>query len=428
MRKGTICTLAAALILSTTASFGAVKEGSFSVTPLVGGYFFDGNKTLDPTMVLGLRAGYNITKNFGIEGLYDFTLRTDGKFGPLQDITMHRFGGEALYHFFPDNTFVPYVAAGFSGVNFGGDGYDNKNHGAFDYGVGAKYFLTDDFAVRGDLRHIYYRYHSGNYNDMEFTLGAYIQFGAAEPPMKPIVPEPVKAAPAPEPAPAKVVAAPVPVPVPVPPADSDGDGVIDPLDKCPGTPSGVAVDNNGCPLDSDKDGVADYLDKCPGTPAGAAVDSNGCPIDSDKDGVVDYLDKCPGTPAGVAVDANGCAVEAAKRCDNPTVVAIAFDTNKAVVKAKYHDELDKLGSFLKEFPHATGTIEGHTDADGSKAANLKLSQARAENVRSYIIDKFGIDGGRITAKGYGSSKPVASNKNSAGKAKNRRIEAAFICK
>ena len=213
-------------------------------------------------------------------------------------------------------------------------------------------------------------------------------------------PAPVPAA-APVPAPAPVpVPAPAPalVPVPVPPADSDRDGVIDTLDRCPGTPAGVAVDGNGCPIDSDKDGVADYLDKCPDTPAGTAVNATGCPLAAAK-----------------------------KYCDNPAAIEIDFDTNKSEIKARYLAELDKIGSFLKEFPQSKGTIEGHTDSDGSEKLNIKLSQARAESVRSYIITKFGIDGSRLAAKGYGSAKPIASNKNAAGKAKNRRTDGSFSC-
>jgi len=453
MKKQIGSILAACLIMSTTAAFGAVKEGSFSVTPLIGGYMFDGEDTLESTFLLGIRAGYNFTKNIGVEALYDYATETDGKSVPLSDISMQRFGGQALYHFFPDNVFVPYLAAGISGVKFDGNGIDNSTHGAFDYGVGAKYFVTDDIAIRGDLRHIIYRYDSGTDNDMEYTLGAYFQFGGAKPAMKPVAATP---APAPVAEPVKAVAAPVtvlaapadsdmdtvidtmdkcpgtPAGVTVDaqgcPVDSDRDGVADYLDKCPRTPTGVVVDGDGCPADTDKDGVANYLDKCPGTPTGAAVDADGCPLDSDRDGVADYLDKCPTTPLGAAVDAKGCTLEVAKRfCDKPAVIAISFDTNKTDVKAMYYEELDKLGNFLKEYPNAKGTIEGHTDSDGSKQLNLKLSQARAENVRSYIIKKFGIEGSRVSAIGYGSAKPVASNKTAAGKAKNRRTEAVFTC-
>ncbi|MDY6843955.1 MAG: thrombospondin type 3 repeat-containing protein, partial [Thermodesulfobacteriota bacterium] len=88
--------------------------------------------------------------------------------------------------------------------------------------------------------------------------------------------------------------------------DDDSDGLYNYLDKCPDTPEGVAVDDDGCPKDSDHDGVPDYRDKCPGTPEGVAVDVTGCPLDSDQDGVCDYLDKCPGTPEGIVVDDDGC--------------------------------------------------------------------------------------------------------------------------
>jgi len=92
-------------------------------------------------------------------------------------------------------------------------------------------------------------------------------------------------------------------------ADTDGDGVPNSDDACPGTPTGVKVDEFGCPLDADKDGVPDYLDKCPNTPAGATVDANGCQFDADADGVPDNLDKCANTPGGVKVDANGCPLD-----------------------------------------------------------------------------------------------------------------------
>ena len=111
----------------------------------------------------------------------------------------------------------------------------------------------------------------------------------------------------------------------------------------------------------------------------------------------------------------------------PTVINVQFDTNKAVIKPKYHNELKKLADFLTEFPKATGTIEGHTDSVGSKASNIKLSQRRADSVRNYLIKNFGIAPERIGAKGFGPTKPIADNKTAAGKQKNRRIEANFNC-
>ncbi len=90
--------------------------------------------------------------------------------------------------------------------------------------------------------------------------------------------------------------------------DSDGDTVIDRNDLCPGTGAGVKVNASGCPAagDTDKDGVPDDRDRCAATPVGARVDANGCEFDSDGDGVTDFNDRCPTTPAGAGVDTSGC--------------------------------------------------------------------------------------------------------------------------
>lgn len=102
---------------------------------------------------------------------------------------------------------------------------------------------------------------------------------------------------------------------------------------------------------------------------------------------------------------------------------VEFDTGKAVVKPKYHKEIKKVADFMKASPDTKVAIEGHTDSVGKEAANIKLSQRRAEAIVSYLVAKFGIDKSRLTAVGYGPKKPVASNKTADGRAKNRRVEA-----
>lgn len=111
----------------------------------------------------------------------------------------------------------------------------------------------------------------------------------------------------------------------------------------------------------------------------------------------------------------------------PTVLDVHFATNRAEILPQYHEELKKVADFLNEFPQAKGVIEGHTDSVGSLEANRKLSQRRADSVRSYLIDKFGIAPERIQAKGYGPTRPIADNATKEGKQKNRRIEANFAC-
>ena len=76
---------------------------------------------------------------------------------------------------------------------------------------------------------------------------------------------------------------------------------------------------------------------------------------------------------------------------------------------------------LNKYDAATLAIQGHTDSDGSDAFNLTLSQKRTDSVKKYLTSK-GISESRLTATGFGETMPIASNKTSLGKAKNRRVE------
>jgi OOP family OmpA-OmpF porin len=113
----------------------------------------------------------------------------------------------------------------------------------------------------------------------------------------------------------------------------------------------------------------------------------------------------------------------------PTLVTITlnveFDTDKAVVKDKYRNEIKKVADFMKTYPNTTAVIEGHTDNVGTAEYNQKLSDARANSVRQYLINNFGIKASRLTAVGYGLTKPIASNNTEEGQQKNRRVQAVI---
>jgi len=79
---------------------------------------------------------------------------------------------------------------------------------------------------------------------------------------------------------------------------------------------------------------------------------------------------------------------------------------------------------MKQYPDLNVVIEGHTDNVGTAAYNKKLSQRRADAVKTYMVKKGGIDANRLTTQGFGLEKPIASNATKAGKAQNRRVEAA----
>jgi outer membrane protein OmpA-like peptidoglycan-associated protein len=200
--------------------------------------------------------------------------------------------------------------------------------------------------------------------------------------------------------------------------DTDGDGIADKDDKCPTVAGLTAL--QGCP-DKDGDGVADEDDTCPEV-AGVA-NFKGCP-DTDGDGIQDSEDKCP-NEAGI-IQLKGCPepkMDVAKVEKELKDIAkeIQFETGKDIIRPSSYPELDKVVVYMQTYPTAKFIIEGHTDNVGKADKNKELSQKRADAVKTYITDK-GIDASRLTAIGYGSEKPQASNATAAGRAKNRRVE------
>jgi outer membrane protein OmpA-like peptidoglycan-associated protein len=205
-----------------------------------------------------------------------------------------------------------------------------------------------------------------------------------------------------------------------PDADNDGDGIVDKADACPNEAG--TLENRGCPVtDKDADGVPDDQDKCP-TVAGL-VENAGCP-DTDRDGdlIPDRLDKCPdkfGAPP------EGCpklyTLLEVKKEKIEIKQQVHFATAKYRVLPDSFPLLNQVVQVLNDFPKMRVSIEGHTDNVGGEAMNMRLSQARAEAVRDYLVAK-GVSPDRLEAIGYGPTKPIASNKTVKGKAQNRRTE------
>jgi len=105
---------------------------------------------------------------------------------------------------------------------------------------------------------------------------------------------------------------------------------------------------------------------------------------------------------------------------------VQFATGSADLADESTSLLDEVAATLKKTPEIKKVrVEGHTDNTGGAAMNKGLSQRRAESVRAYLI-KQGVDAGRLTAKGYGQSKPIAGNDTDEGKEKNRRVEFTIL--
>ena len=146
-------------------------------------------------------------------------------------------------------------------------------------------------------------------------------------------------------------------------------------------------------------------------------EENTCPkkiseVDADRDGITDSEDICPETPCGYTVNAQGCPIKA--------TLQINFAVNSAEITTFSMPKVETFAQFLKQNKNAHVEIQGHTDSDGSNTSNQSLSQRRAQSVVD-ALTTLGIDTGRLSARGYGETQPIASNASKAGKQQNRRI-------
>lgn len=170
--------------------------------------------------------------------------------------------------------------------------------------------------------------------------------------------------------------------------------------------------------DADKDGVTDAEDECPeiaGTKA-----TQGCP-DQDGDGVPDAEDECP-TVKG-SKENKGCPElkESEKQTLKDALYGINFETGSDVLSESSYGVLDRVVLLMNFNANYNLVIEGHTDSQGDDELNMKLSEKRANAVKNYLVSK-GIDPARLTAIGYGETRPIADNATEEGRAQNRRVE------
>jgi OOP family OmpA-OmpF porin len=110
-----------------------------------------------------------------------------------------------------------------------------------------------------------------------------------------------------------------------------------------------------------------------------------------------------------------------------TILDLQFDINKDAVQREDREKLAVVGTYMTKYPATTAVIEGHTDNVGNPEHNMELSRARAQSVVTYLTDTFHIDPYRLSAIGYGDSRPIADNSTEEGKRQNRRTDAVIAC-
>lgn len=411
MRKTGI--LAALLLMGLSqAAFAENRGETVTFAPYVGGYTFQGDQHLETSPVLGFRLGYNFTENWALEGVIGY-LKADGT-RTNNKAEMVRYGGDLLYNFMPKNSFVPYLAVGAGGLKFTSGGHPDQRF-VGNYGGGVKWFMTENVALRGDVRGLNYQYEKKWKTNVEYTLGLHIAVGAPKPAPAPVVvAEPVVEAVAPKAAPVVVT----PPPAPAPTSNLTAEPAT--LEKGKTTTlTWSSAHTSGCEIQPGIGPVPASGSKVI-TPAANTSYTLSCNGDGGKT-TTSVAGVEVTEPVVEAAAAKASAVAAGTRL----ALKVNFDTGKSIIKKQYYDELKQVGDGLNEHKNLKGVIEGHTDNVGSDKSNLALSQRRANAVRDYIIKNFKVDRKRLAAKGYGETKPIADNATAEGRAHNRRIEAVF---
>ncbi|MEO5989806.1 MAG: OmpA family protein [Candidatus Eisenbacteria bacterium] len=219
-----------------------------------------------------------------------------------------------------------------------------------------------------------------------------------------------------------------------PAVDYDGDGIYDRIDRCPGSPKGCLVDESGCSLDADGDGVCDGLDQCLNTPASEKVDAKGCSstqramMNAARDARTTTPTETPRathapappaqTPSPRATETERQLVEGGRvRLEN-----IYFESGQATLLPESETSLNEAGLVLEKFVDLQIEVGGHTDTRGSGAMNQRLSQARAESVRHYMLSHFQLKPDNLVARGYGETQPETQELNQEEMLRNRRVE------
>ena len=442
--------LATVLLARTDAAFADTPEtlrAWSTEVGLFGGYKLSGkglqlgnslnpNDTPDNSAIFGLRLGLNLTEHIAVEGEAGYARSKWRSDGLPTDVIGWR--GSVLYHFLT-GAFRPFVRGGIGAESLLNTkiGIERDSDAASVWGVGAKYDLFRELAVRFDAllvntagQHSTINRGSMMEQNYEFLLGLSWAFGLSEPPPPPPPPPP-------------------PVQLPPPVTDTDGDGLLDNVDKCPNEAEDKDgfQDDDGCPdPDNDGDGILDAQDKCPNEAEDkdGFEDEDGCPDpDNDHDGICDpwvarkglsakYANICKGSDQcseepetkNNYQDDDGCPDEvpaAVAKAFKGALEGIEFETGKATIRKMSFKVLDKAFAVLDEYKDVKVEISGHTDDRGDAERNKKLSQDRAESVKKYLVDK-GIAAERLSAVGFGAEKPIADNKTAKGQTKNRRIE------
>ncbi|MFT7683703.1 MAG: OOP family OmpA-OmpF porin [Moritella dasanensis] len=356
--KGKLSLIMCAMIASAQPAL-AETEGKTYLNPAVGYHMFGSELGVDDSEALVIGGEYVISPKFGAEISYLYS-NPDAKVGNV-DIDNDQYTLDGLYYTPELGNWQPFLNAGVGHGTFDSGSADTKET-QLNLGLGSRYHFNEKWSARLQAKMI------NSLDDERWdslvTVGVSYAFGGEN-----------------KPAPVAAVVL----------LDGDGDAILDDIDQCPETPSGVYVDDKGCALDRDGDGIPDYLDQCPDSPS------------------LDNLDE------------SGCAIIVAMEQPESIKLEVKFANNSAEIPESAKPEIKAVADLMTQFANANVEIEGHSDSSGDAAYNKTLSQRRADAVRDTIVSEYSIEATRVTAVGYGEDQPIASNDTKEGRLENRRV-------
>lgn len=283
---------------------------------------------------------------------------------------------------------TPYLLGGLGYEHVSDEIPNFKSHPFFQVGFGMKYPLINNITLLSEFRALKILGDGDDNEDNEFAL----MFGINIPLFVDVIRTDVSQAPAPE------------IVHNIEPAflDSDNDGIEDAIDKCPHTPEGEQIDNNGC------------------------MTANAIVIPEEVTYVEDDIQRptvVTTTPVFPSFAKSKPKISRAVKPDRQNL-KVNFESSSATILTASKPNIKEFANYLKSNTKNKVTIEGYTDNSGIRSKNFTLSTKRAQAVRALLIE-YGIKASRIKAVGKGDLNPIADNETENGRAENRRIEAVM---
>lgn len=417
--------LSMSMLALAAPGFAENRAGTFNLSPYVGGYTFDHDQryqNLENSPIFGIRAGYNFTENWGAEARFGYVL-AEHRAANYPEADVYSFGIDALYHFNPSGSFVPYLAAGVGGIhhNYPANGPGYYPEYAFNAGLGFKQFVADNVALRADARYI--RLPDDKLNNLEYTVGVTFQFGGT-PKATPAIAEVQPCSPA------VVVVTDTTAPYVTLTSPTGGSNEAPVNGK---VLVGFSEEMDSATINSNTFTLHQAEKRIPGKVKASTDMTASFTPESDLTPGTNYTGSV--TTEAKDVAGNRLAKDYAwkfKTASTPEPVVITKTEtrvqtkiiNKFVMLSGTHFAFDSADinpegkklvkediKIMQDNPDVRVRIAGHTSAAGSEKYNQALSERRAESVKDYMVTDGGIAADRIETIGYGETRPAMKETN-----------------